>query len=157
MSAFIGGNMKEIYNMLKLENVRILPGVKGWKEAIHVAVQPLVDGGYCEPRYIDEIIKNTEKLGPYYVLCENLALVHGSADQGVLKRQIAITLLRKPVKFKEDGCDVRIMVTLAATDPESHMEVLQAMSELFSDPESMNRVLEASSEKEIYDLFVEAA
>lgn len=149
--------MKEIYNMLKLENVRILPGVKDWKEAIHVAVQPLVDGGYCEPRYIDEIIKNTEKLGPYYVLCENLALVHGSTDQGVLKRQIAITLLREPVKFKEDGCDVRIMVTLAATDSESHMEVLQAMSELFSDPESMNRVLEASSEKEIYDLFVEAA
>lgn len=156
-SIFIGGSMKEIYNMLKLENVRILPGVKDWKDAIHVAVQPLVDGGYCEARYIDEIIKNTEKLGPYYVLCDNLALIHGSTDQGVLKRQIAITLLEEPIKFKEDGCDVRILITLAATDPESHMEVLQAMSELFSDEESMNRVLNAKDEKEIYDLFVAAA
>ena len=93
--------MKQIYDMLKLENIKILAGVKDWKEAIYTAVQPLVDGGYCEARYSDEIIKNTEKLGPYYVLCENVALIHGSAEQGVIKRQIAVTLLKEPLKFKE--------------------------------------------------------
>lgn len=149
--------MKEIYNMLKLENIQIIERVKDWREAIQVAVQPLVDGGYCESRYIDEIIKNTERLGPYYVLCENLALVHGSTDQGVLKRQIAVTLLREPIKFKENGDDVRVMVTLAATDSESHMEVLQAMSQLFEDPESVKKVLGATSEQEIYDLFIQAS
>ena len=138
--------MKQIYDMLKLENIKILAGVKDWKEAIYTAVQPLVDGGYCEARYSDEIIKNTEKLGPYYVLCENVALIHGSTEQGVIKRQIAITLLKEPVKFKEDGYDVRILVTLAATDAESHME----------SKESTQRVLDASNEKEIYDLFVGA-
>ena len=80
--------MKQIYDMLKLENIKILAGVKDWKEAIYTAVQPLVDGGYCEARYSDEIIKNTEKLGPYYVLCENVALIHGSTEQGVIKRQM---------------------------------------------------------------------
>ena len=65
-------------------------------------------------------------------------------------------LLKEPVKFKEDGYDVRILVTLAATDAESHMEVLQAMSELFESKESTQRVLDASNEKEIYDLFVGA-
>ena len=102
------------------------------------------------------IIKNTVKLGPYYVLCVNVALIHGSTEQGVIKRQIAITLLKEPVKFKEDGYDVRILVTLAATDAESHMEVLQAMSELFESKESTQRVLDASNEKGIYDLFVGA-
>lgn len=143
--------------MLKIENIRIVEKVDNWQEAIHVAVKPLVDGGYCEARYIDEIIKNTEKLGAYYVLCENLALVHGSTDQGVLKRQIAVTLLRQPIKFKEEGYDVRVMVTLAATDPESHMEVLKAMSDLFDNPDSVEKVLGATSEKEIYDLFLEAS
>ena len=47
--------MKQIYDMLKLENIKILAGVKDWKEAIYTAVQPLVDGGYCEARYSDEI------------------------------------------------------------------------------------------------------
>lgn len=45
--------MKQIYDMLKLENIKILAGVKDWKEAIYTAVQPLVDGGYCEARYSD--------------------------------------------------------------------------------------------------------
>jgi PTS system ascorbate-specific IIA component len=45
---------------------------------------------------------------------------------------------------------------LAATDAESHMEVLQAMSELFESQESTKKVLDASNEKEIYDLFVKA-
>lgn len=138
--------MKEIYNMLKKENIQIISKVKDWREAIHVAVQPLVNGGYCEARYIDEIIKNTEKLGPYYVLCENLALVHGSTDQGVLKRQIAITLLEEPIKFKEDGYNVRVMVTLAATDSDSHMEILQAMSQLFSEQDSVQNILNARTE-----------
>lgn len=148
--------MKKIYSMLKPENVRILSGVKDWKEAIYVAVQPLVEGGYCESRYADEIIKNTEKLGPYYVLCENLALIHGSTNQGVLKRQIAVTLLRQPIKFSEEGYEVRVLVTLAATDSESHMEALQAMSELFSEPESIKKILDAEAANEIYQLFVHA-
>ena len=33
--------MKEIYNLLKPENVGIIPGVKDWKEAIYEAVEPL--------------------------------------------------------------------------------------------------------------------
>ena len=65
-------------------------------------------------------------------------------------------MLKKPVKFKTDGYDVRILITLAATDAESHMEVLQAMSELFESQESTKKVLDASNEKEIYDLFVKA-
>ena len=71
--------------ILKLENVRILDSVKDWIEAINVAVQPLVEQGYCESRYITGIIENTKKFGPYYVLCENLALIHASSEQGVIK------------------------------------------------------------------------
>lgn len=148
--------MKEIKNILKLENIKMIPQVKDWKEAIKVAVQPLVDGGYCQARYADEIIKNTEKLGPYYILCDGVALIHGSTDQGVLKRQIAITLLENPVQFSEDGVGVKIMITLAATDATSHMEVLQAMSVLFADEESTEKVLSVENEQELYDMFIDA-
>lgn len=59
--------MKQIYDMLKLENIKILPGVKDWKEAIYTAVKPLVDGGYCEARYSDEIIKIQRNLD--HIMC----------------------------------------------------------------------------------------
>lgn len=143
-------------DMLKIENVQMVDSVKDWVEAIHVGVQPLVDTGYVEPRYIDEIIKNTEKFGPYYVLCENLALLHASAEQGVIKKQIAITALKQPIKFKEDGYDVRLLVTLAASDSESHLQAMQAISYIFSDEKRIQKLVDAKTPEEIYEQFLTA-
>lgn len=146
--------MKE---MLKLENVKIIQNVKDWIDAIHVSIQPLVDQGYCEARYIDGIIRNTEKYGPYYVLCENLALIHANASDGVLHKQLSVTVLKEPVKFKPDGFDVRILIALAAEDSESHIQAMKAISNIFADSKSIESVLDATSEKQVYDIFVKAA
>lgn len=143
--------------MLKEKNVQIVQNVKDWVDAIHVAVTPLVEQGYCESRYIDGIIRNTEKFGPYYVLCENLALLHANSSDGVISKQIAVTVLKEPVKFKPDGFDVRILVTLAAEDSESHMSAMRAISNIFLNESSIQKVLDATSTKEIYDIFVTAA
>ncbi|NCC88101.1 MAG: PTS sugar transporter subunit IIA [Clostridia bacterium] len=143
--------------MLKEENVQIVQKVTDWVDAIHVALTPLVEQGYCEARYIDGIIRNTKKYGPYYVLCENLALLHASSSDGVIKKQIAVTVLKEPVKFKPDGLDVRILVTLAAEDSESHMNAMRAISNIFINKSSIQKVLDATSTKEIYNLFVQAA
>lgn len=143
--------------MLKKENIQIIQKVEDWKQAIKVAVQPLIDTGYVEPRYVDGIIENTNKFGPYYVLCENLALLHAGSDQGVIKKQLAITLLREPIKFKPDGYDVRVLLTLAADDPESHMEAIRTISTIFSDKSRIERLVDATSTEEIYDQFMEAA
>ena len=129
--------------ILKLENVRILDSVKDWIEAINVAVQPLVEQGYCESRYITGIIENTKKFGPYYVLCENLALIHASSEQGVIKKQIAVT-----------GYNVRILLVLAAEDSESHIEAIQAISNIFSDKKRVQKILDAKSTEEIFNVFI---
>lgn len=148
---------KFMKDMLKRENVQIVESVNDWIEAIHVGVQPLVNAGYVEPRYIDGIIENTEKFGPYYVLCENLALLHASAEQGVIKKQLAITVLKQPIKFKKDGYDVRLLVTLAASDPESHMQSMRAISNIFSDAKRIQTLIDAPSAEAVYDYFVAAA
>lgn len=143
--------MKEL---LSLENIQIVSSVKDWKEAVRVAVTPMVEQGYCEPRYLDNIINNTLDMGPYYVLCENLALLHARSDQGAIKKQIAITLLKEPVKFKADGYDVRVLVTLVAEDSQSHMKAIQAIANIFGDEKSIHKIIDASSPKEIYDVFI---
>ena len=83
-------------------NVRILDRVEDWQQAIHVSLEPLICGGYVEPRYADEIIRSTEEIGPYYVLTEDIALIHGRPEQGVIRKQLAVTVVREPVRFSED-------------------------------------------------------
>ena len=140
--------------MLKRENVQIVERVDNWEESVHVAVQPLVDQGYVESAYIDGIISNAKEFGPYFVLCPDLALLHARPDQGVLKQQLAVTVLREPVRFKEEGPDVRLLVTLAATDANGHIDVMRQLAVMFGDPDNIAKIVEAPTEDDVYDLFV---
>ena len=145
--------MAGMASMLKRENVQIVEKVDSWEESVHVAVQPLVDQGYVESRYIDGIIDNAKEFGPYFVICPDLALLHARPDQGVLKRQLAVTVLREPIRFKEEGRDVRVLVTLAATDADGHIEVMRRLATMFCDPDNITKIAEAPSADEIYDYF----
>lgn len=145
-----------IRDMLKEKNVQIVQNVANWKDAVQTSVQPLVDGQYVESRYIDGIIENTNIYGPYYVLAPDLALLHARSDQGVLKKQLAVTLLKEPVKFSEDGYSVRLLVVLAAADGESHMDAISKLAAIFSDEEKLAAICEAKNVHQIYELFLAA-
>ena len=68
---------------------------------------------------------------------------------------MAVTLLKNPIKFTQDGYDVRILVTLVAKDKESHMAGIVAVSNIFSDEKKIQTLLDAKDGKEIYRIFSE--
>ena len=146
-----------IKEMLKKENIQIIHRVADWKDAIRVSLQPLVAGGYVELRYIDGVIDSTIKYGPYFVLTEDVALIHGRPEQGVIKKQLAVTLLREAVHFSEDGYPVRLLVALAASDSESHIDVMKVLASIFMEEDKIRAITEAETEEEIYGLFVRAS
>lgn len=143
-------------SMLVLDNIAIYDKAENWVDAITKAVTPLVEHGFVEARYIQSIIDNTRQYGPYYVLAPELALPHARPEQGVLKKQIGVTLLRHPVKFSEDGYDVRLLITLAASDSQSHLEALQTLSEIMMDESRMAHILSAKTREEILWLFTQS-
>ncbi len=144
-----------IETMLKIENIQILESVKDWKEAIHVSVMPLVASGYVEERYIQGIIDNTVHYGSYYVLAPEIALPHARPEQGVISKQLAITVLRNPIRFTSDGYDVRLLITLAAEDGASHLEALKAIAEIISDEQKVQSILKAKTSEEVLTRFLE--
>jgi len=143
-----------IETMLKIENVQILESVKDWKEAIRISVMPLVASGYVEERYIQGIIDNTVQYGPYYVLAPEIALPHARPEQGVISKQLAITVLRNPIRFTSDGYDVRLLIVLAAEDGASHLEALKAVAEIISDEQKVQSILEAKTSEEVLTRFI---
>lgn len=146
-----------ICNMLKKENIRIVERVADWKDAISVSLAPLVTGNYVTKDYAENIIKMTLEYGPYYVLAENVALIHGRPEMGVLEKQLAVTVLREPVKFTDSGYPVRLLAALAATDSESHLQIMQTLANIFSDPAAIAQIVGAGSADEVFQCFAEAA
>ena len=146
-----------IKELLKKENVRLADSVDTWEDAIRLAVAPLIDGGYVEPRYADEIIRATNEMGPYYVLTEDVALIHGRPEDGCITGQIAVTVLKQPVKFSEDSFDVRLLVTLAAQDSNAHLEAMRALAGIFMDEEKIAQIVAMDNPSDIYNVFMDAA
>ncbi len=147
----------DIKEMLKPENVRIAQSVESWEDAIRLAVKPLEEGGFVESRYAGEIIRATHEMGPYYVLTEDVALVHGRPEDGTIKGQLAVTLLREPVVFSEDSFPVRLLVTLAAENADSHLDAMRVLATIFMDEDRLASIIASESPDDVYRAFVEDA
>lgn len=99
---------------LKPENVRIIDCVKDWREAINVSTHPLVVQGYITDNYSKRVIQLTEEHGSYYIVGKDIALVHARPEDGVIRQQLAITVIHKPVAFFDKpgilfGCSLRFV------------------------------------------------
>ncbi|HBI64263.1 MAG TPA: PTS sucrose transporter subunit IIBC [Clostridiales bacterium] len=139
--------------LLKLENVQICEGASDWREAIRTAVLPLEKNGYVEPRYKEEIIGNVEKLGPYIVVADHVALPHARPEQGALKTQIGVTLFREEIPFENGESSAQLFVTLAASDSSSHLEALMSISELLGEEETVAKILASPDVETLYRYF----
>ena len=139
--------------LVKLENVQICEKANDWREAIKISVQPLEQGGYVKSCYKDGIIENVEKLGPYIMIADEIAMPHARPEQGAIETQIGITLFREGVRFDGKETTARLFVTLAAKDSDSHVDALVKISELLSDDETVEAILEASDVQKLYHYF----
>ena len=82
-----------ISEMLKLENIQIIESAKDWKEAIHLSLEQLVNGGYVTENYEAAIIKCTEEYG--------IALGASDANSHIDVMKVLSLLLMDESKIKE--------------------------------------------------------
>lgn len=139
--------------LLKPEHVQIKDSAADWKDAIRQSILPLEKDGAVEARYKDEIIANIERLGPYIVLSEDVALPHARPEQGVLHTQFSVTLFRQGVLFHHREKPVRLFLALAAADRYAHLQTLESLSELLADDARLKRMLSAKDEASLYNSF----
>lgn len=142
-----------IQDLLKKENCRIVERAADWKEAVHISLEQLIGQGYCTGEYEQAVYDSTAEYGPYYVLTENMALIHATNKVGVFTTQMAVTVLKEPVYFTKDGDGVRILIALCAVDANAHIDGMAAVLELFGDNDRSGEILKAQTEEEIYRIF----
>ena len=82
---------------------------KTWEEAIEACMQPLLDKGTVQRKYVDAIIERTKELGPFYILAPGLAMPHERPEMGVNKSSFSFITLKEPVSFP-DGQEVDILI-----------------------------------------------
>ena len=136
---------------LRPENVRIIPCVADWHEAIDVTTRALVEQGYITENYPKRVIELTKEHGSYYIVGKDIALVHARPEDGVLRQQLAITVIQKPVVFEDKPNDpVRLFITLCAQDSSSHLEMMRELAEILMDEARLQKCVAMTDEAALY-------
>lgn len=144
--------MKEL---IKFENIKVKAEAKDWKEAIEIAGKLLLKSGNIKKGYIDSMIKAVIDMGPYIVLTPGFALAHAQPSSEILENGVSIINLKNPVDFGSTNDPVNVILCLACTDSETHINVLQSVAEKLMIEGMIERLASCDSEQQIYSLINE--
>lgn len=124
-----------------------------WREAIIEGAKPLLEKDLIEKKYIDAIFRNFEEIGPYMVIAPQIVLSHARPDNGVEKLSMSMITLKTPINFGNELNDpVKIVVTLAASDNETHLQALVDLMDLFIDRKDMEVIFSSDNKKEVIEI-----
>lgn len=132
-------------DMVKLQNIQIKDSVDTWEDAVRLSLKPLVDGGYAEPRYAENVIADIKDMGSYVVLTDDIALIHARPEEGAIKTQMGLTLLRNPVRFEGSDNDVTLLFALAAQDSTSHVDAIRVLANFCMDESKVEQLKSCST------------
>ena len=141
-----------IIEKVALDDIEIGVQATDWKDAIIKSSRRLLERGSIEQSYVDEMIRVLNDLGPYIVLGKHVALAHARPECGVNELALSFTTLQPPIEFgSEDFDPVKLIITLAATDSDSHIEILAELADVLMDEEKINILFNAKTKEEFYE------
>lgn len=146
-------NLDKTLDVVLKENntIRTHLVAKDWKEAIRLAVEPLVTAKIATADYADMIISETERLGPYYIVADLVAMPHAKHGSYNLQNGFSLITLKEPVLFGDQP--VRVLICLSSITSDFHVaSALPQICALFEDPEMGFELANAKDADAIFDI-----
>jgi PTS system ascorbate-specific IIA component len=132
------------------DSILVKASVDNRTEAIELAGELLVSSGKAHKAYIASMLEAVEKFGPYIVIAPGIALAHGKPGDDVIETGLSLIVLRSAIEFQHSQNDpVQLVFGLAATDHESHIDLMAELAQFLSDHESVNSLLTCSDPSQI--------
>lgn len=146
-----------VWEQLAPERVMLSLSASTQEQVLKQMGQVLVQEGYCKSSYVEALIAR-EKENPtgLDILGFGIAIPH--TDQSHVHQDgLAIGVLDQPVKFiamgSDDDClEVRIIFMMAITDPNRHLEQIQALLHIFQDKTVLEQIQDAQTAEEVIQI-----
>ncbi len=123
-------------SLIDNNSIKLQAQASNWREAIKIGTDLLIASGAIQPSYHDAIISSVEELGPYICIAPNLALPHARPENGVLRTAFALVTLEEPIYFEGEEEPVDVLITLAGSSSDEHMEGLMEVTQVLDDEDS---------------------
>lgn len=135
-----------------LDDIQIKLVTKDWQDALRQAAKPMLEKKAIEVSYVDAMIKSHIDNGPYMIITKHICLAHARPDCGVNEMAFTFSTLDPPIEFGAKDLDpVRLIITLAATGENDHIDLMGELAELLTDEQKLDALFEADSREVFYD------
>lgn len=134
-----------------LNNIQVNVEASDWKDAIRKAGKLLEDSNSISSLYIENMIKSVETLGPYIVLMPGFALGHAEPSKEVYKNDLSLITLKQPVNFGSNNDPVKVVMCMACTDKQSHIEKIQAIAYKLMADDAIENMLKCQTSEQLYE------
>ncbi|PPF80470.1 PTS sugar transporter subunit IIA [Pseudoclavibacter sp. RFBJ3] len=135
---------------LSPENIRFADHVEGWRDAIELVSEPLLESGAITRQYVDAMLASIAAGGTYIDLGYGIALAHSRPEHGVLDTGLSALWVRPAVLLNDEPAHpITLFFCLAATDSSSHLATMAKLGELLTDDAARNSLLAATTTAEV--------
>ncbi|AOG60968.1 PTS system, ascorbate-specific IIA component [Spiroplasma helicoides] len=111
--------------MVEKENFLYVPEVKDWKELLKIGTSYLKEKNIVTNKYHEALLKEIDKLGFYFIISKEIALVHIAPGGENLKTNLLFINLGKEINFSSDERHkVKHCFFLTAINSQDHIEIL---------------------------------
>ncbi|NIM93560.1 MAG: PTS transporter subunit EIIA [Anaerolineales bacterium] len=146
----------DLRELLRLQLADVKVSVNNWEDAVRAAGDLLVKDDAVEPRFIEAMIQVAKDLGPYIVIAPGIALPHARPEDGVKRTSISMITLTHPVEFGNEFNDpIHLVVALAATDHEQHVNGLADLAKVLSKEDNVERLKTVATIDELIAIMLE--
>ena len=136
--------------LIKSSNVQIIQKAENWEEAIEIAAQPLVLSHHIKKSYVQAMIDNVKKMGPYIVIGPKVAIPHARPEEGVVETSMSLLRIKESVSFSEkEEHKVNLVIILASKDNIEHLKALSQLSKILTSEENRNKLIYDADKEEI--------
>ena len=123
--------------------------VKDWKAAIKISGYILEEHGASNSGYTKSMIDNIEKLGPYIIIDDNIALPHSQSMGNVYKTDLSLLILKEAVDIK--GRMAKIFFCFSTSDERNHLEILNDIYKLILRPNFIKKISNIDSYQKLVE------
>lgn len=124
--------------------------------AIQAGVNLLTAAGRTTAGYAETIEANLARFGPYFVIAPGVAMPHAASQGQVLGAGVSVLTLSSPVHFGHERNDpVRLVLTLAAPNNDSHLAAIGALAKRLSTPGIVDQLIGAADKSTVMNLLTE--
>ncbi len=146
-------NFKE--SLINNNSIRLQASASDWREAIALGTDMLIKSGAIKQSYHDAIISSIESHGPYIVIAPHFAMPHARPEDGVNRTAFALVTLSTPVFFEGESVPVDVLVTLAGSSSDEHIQGLTEVTQVLDDPDSdtginLDKLRECLTKEDVY-------